>query len=151
MDSTDAEVIASEMYSKNVWSVDRRSFGLNGHWSKVYGFRCSLAFSAKGQQIFSQSDAGIATSFANELKEWPSRLPPGSHVLVAYDPSDPTHVRIAGNPEIAYGQALLGFRRERWLLLAGTLLISITWRARGNFWNQQELHAHQRSGNATTG
>lgn len=121
---TQAQILSSEIYSRRYWSNGHRG-GTPG-WYTDYGFRCTVQYSASGQQYNSVADLGVKTGFRTSLDQWPSRFPPGTQVLVAYNPSDPTSVILAGDFRTAYAPAFLGFRLVGIFLSAGVLLFAIS-------------------------
>jgi hypothetical protein len=119
-----ARIVSSELYSTQYWANGARS--TMGYWHTSYGFRCIVEYTANGRRYESTADLGLRTTGVGAVARWPERLPPGTSVVVAYDPADPTQVRLAGDYRMTYAKALIGMPMEPWMLLAGVTLLSIS-------------------------
>jgi hypothetical protein len=135
---TDAQIMSSEIYSKRSWVRGRRSF--IGYWHTTYGFHCMVAYSANGERYESPTDLGTMTDSPSFVLPWPERLPPGTKVVVAYDPMDPTRVALTGDYRMTYATALVGARLEPWFLLAGLSLLAVSRKLRGSSEIDTTLH-----------
>jgi hypothetical protein len=60
------------------------------------------------------------------MSSWSTRIQPGDQVEVAYGPSNPTHIRFAGDFTTAYTSALLVLRYVAWLAAVGALTFLIS-------------------------
>lgn len=120
---TRGQIVSSEIYSTERWSCGRFS---GCYWGTLYGFRCTVEYPVGGRQYQSIADLGTQTGFRSSIEKWPARFPPGSAVLIAYDPIDPTSVTLAGDFRFAYASCFLGL----WLLItylsAGLLFLAVS-------------------------
>jgi hypothetical protein len=117
---TDAQVLSSELYSEKYWARGTRA--ASGGWRTHYGFRCALKYSVDGREYQSLADLGVKSNFRSSVEKWPSRLSPGTEVVVAYDPADPAQVILAGDFQMAYAPLLFGYWLTSILLFAGLSL-----------------------------
>jgi hypothetical protein len=117
---TGAQVLSSELYSEKFWARGTRA--ASGGWRTHYGFRCALKYSVDGREYQSLADLGFKSDFRGSLKKWPARLSPGTEVVVAYDPADPTQVILAGDFQMAYAPLLFGYWLTAIFLFAGVSL-----------------------------
>jgi len=123
---TQARIVSSEVYSTRYWANGARS--TVGYWHTSYGFRCVVEYTVHGRRYESATDLGLRTTGIGAVERWPERLPPGTSVVVAYDPADPTQVRLAGDYRMTYAKALIGMPTEPWMLLGGVTLLLISQR-----------------------
>jgi len=121
---TQARILSNEIYSEQYWAMGSR-YSRAG-WRVRYGFRCAVNYSVDGRTYESLADLGVKSNFRNSLEKWPSRLPPGTDVTVAYDPVDPTQVLLAGDFQIAYAPVVFGIWLCAFLFLLGALLLTVS-------------------------
>jgi len=91
--------------------------------SLTYGFHCNLTYSAASNAYQSQADIGYRQSDNSDMLLWSARIHSGNRVPIAYDPSDPTRVRFAGDFSTAYAGPLHNLVLLKWLLAASIILI----------------------------
>jgi hypothetical protein len=53
------------------------------------------------------------------MNDWYLRFPSGGHTTIAYDPANPSRVKLADGFQTAYAAPLVSFRYAAWLLLFG--------------------------------
>jgi hypothetical protein len=111
----DAEIANSELYS----DVIHQHNGDQTRLSPVFGFRCSVRFQANGRSYESQADIGYEKSAKDEMIDWHLRFPAGSHTIIAYDPANPSRVKLAEDFQTSYAAPLASSRYAAWILLFG--------------------------------
>jgi hypothetical protein len=122
---TDAEVISGEVYSDFTRDTNGQAQS-----KPVYGFRCTVRFQANGRLYESPADIGYKKSAMDEMINWYLRFPSGSHTTIAYDPANPSSVKLAEDFQTAYAGALTTWGYAGWLLLFGLPLVLVSRRLR---------------------
>src|SRR5579863_9953087 len=117
-----AEVISSEIYSRQVHFTNSHQAG---QLSTVYGFRAGVAYSAGQHSYRSQADIGYQKGNRGDMLRWSNRYHPGNRILIAYDPSDPNHVRFADDIAAAYALPL-GMIKLATFFLAACIALLMT-------------------------
>jgi hypothetical protein len=118
-----AQVLSTEIYSQ---LVDLNLPNRQSPRSTVYGFRSQVSYSIDSQTYVSQADIGYQRGDRSEMSSWYTRIQPGDRVEIAYSPSDPTHIRFAGDFSTAYAPALLLLRWIVWLTAIGGLMLVVS-------------------------
>jgi hypothetical protein len=133
----DAEIKACELYSKLVTTANGPEGSTTS--SVVYGFRCTVGYSAAPspagptslphlaettsanmRNYQSVADIGYQSSNRHDLARWSERFYEGSHTTIIYQPTDPTRIRFAGDLDAAYAAPVRAV-----VIAAGLLLVSL--------------------------
>jgi Protein of unknown function (DUF3592) len=133
----DAEIKACEVYSELVAATNGPESSTTS--SRVYGFRCTVRYSADSISARSTSlpdpaettstgtrnyqsvaDIGYQSSNRGNLARWSERFYEGRHTTIIYQPSDPTRIRFAGDLDAAYTGPIRAV-----LIAAGLLFVSL--------------------------
>jgi uncharacterized protein DUF3592 len=115
---TQAQVVATEIYSK---TVDTSTPENGAAHSTVYGFRCTVSYSVASHPYQSKADIGYQTGNERAMAAWQSRIQAGDQIEIAYDPTAPTHIRLAGDFTTAYAPALMLLHWIAWLAAIAAL------------------------------
>ena len=120
---TQAQVLSSEIYTQQATVGGRQGTTIR---SIVYGFRCNVSYSVASVPYVSQADIGYQNGNRDDMARWSQRIHRGDRVEIAYAPSDPTHIRFAGDFTTAYAPALLLLHWIAWLVVIGALAAVIS-------------------------
>lgn len=115
---TEAQVLSAETYSKDFDGGSTESGPVR---STVYGFRCTVSYYIDSHSYQSQADIGYQTGNERAMAAWQNRIRAGDEIEIAYDPTNPTHIRFAGDFTISYAPALVLLRLILWLAAVGVL------------------------------
>lgn len=122
-----AQVLDAEVYSQR---IDLHLPHSQSPRSTVYGFRCTVAYSVASHPYQSQADIGYQKGDTRALAAWRDRIHPGDQIEIAYAPTDPTHIRFAGDFTIAYAPALLLLTWIAWLAAIAAMAAIISHKLR---------------------
>jgi len=121
-----AEVQRCEIYPKIVHMAGPRSTGP----SRLYGFRCNVAYPVGSSIYKSQADLGYLEGRGNAMRPLLDRIHPGDRITIAYDPAAPSRVRFAGDFTLTYAASLLMLRVEACLVAVAIAMTLISKRLR---------------------
>ena len=123
---TDAEILNGVVYSE----VIRNHTSAQTQFRPVYGFRCTVRFQANGRFYESQADIGYMKSAEDEMIDWYLRFPAGGNTKIAYDPANPSRVKLVEDLRTSYAGALTILGYAGWLLLFGLPMVLVSRRLR---------------------
>ena len=118
----DAEVLNGVVYSDFTHYESRAQTRIR----PVYGFRCTVRFHANGRLYESQADIGYKKSAKDEMIDWYLRFPAGGHTAIAYDPANPSRVKLVEDFRTSYAGALTILGYAGWLLLFGLPMVLVS-------------------------
>jgi uncharacterized protein DUF3592 len=118
----DAEILNGVVYSDFI----RNHTSAQTQWHPVFGFRCTVRFQANGRLYESQADIGYMKSAKDEMIDWYLRFPAGGHTAIAYDPANPSRVKLAKDLRTSYAGALTILGYAGWLLLFGLPMVLVS-------------------------
>ena len=131
---TDAEIVNSAVYSELLQSNTRSQT----RPSPIFGFHCTVRFQANGRPYESQADIGYKKSARSEMLDWYQRFSSGSHTTIAYDPGNPSRVKLAEDFQTSYAAPLATLGYAGWLLLFGLPMVWISRKLRRQQQNNLE-------------
>jgi hypothetical protein len=105
---TDAEIVNSAVYSELLQSNTRSQT----RPSSIFGFHCTVRFQANGRPYESQADIGYKKSARSEMIDWCQRFSSGSHTTIAYDPGNPSRVKLAEDFQTSYAAPMVWISRK---------------------------------------
>ncbi|HEV3206057.1 MAG TPA: DUF3592 domain-containing protein [Terriglobales bacterium] len=123
---TDAEIVTSAVYSEFLQSNTRSQT----RPSPIFGFHCTVRFQANGRPYESQADIGYKKSARSEMIDWYQRFSSGRHTTIAYDPGNPSRVKLAEDFQTSYAAPLATLGYAGWLLLFGLPMVLISGKLR---------------------
>jgi hypothetical protein len=123
---TDAEIVNSAVYSEFLQSNTRSQ----SRPSPIFGFHCTVRFQSNGRPYESQADIGYKKSARSEMIDWYQRFSSGSHTTIAYDPGNPSRVKLAEDFQTSYAAPLATLGYAGWLLLFGLPMVLISGKLR---------------------
>lgn len=118
----DAEILNAVVYSE----VIRNHTSAQTQFRPVYGFRCTVRFQANGRLYESQADIGYMKSAKDETTDWYLRFPAGGNTKIAYDPANPSRVKLVEDLRTSYAGALTILGYAGWLLLFGLPMVLVS-------------------------
>jgi len=118
-----AEVVGSGIYEKEVRHVGEHGGPTR---STDYGYQWMVSFAIGSRTYQTPIDIGYQKGDRADMLEWLGRYPDGTHITVAYDPTNPAHARLAEDFRSSYAPVLSTLGFCAWLLGGGIAMILIS-------------------------